>query len=267
MDRHETVVRNHEQSRPSREIALQLIPHFAYSVVGILDRRIGRRTARPLGMLGVICLQEVQQRQVGMVLVQDHVENPGGSGVARFHHLLAAGWLPEGDALSLTRLQQRRGSVFQHGFARGHVGQSPIQGLGVARCRPPNCRGLVAIGFRQVVKRRHLHDLLLVVNRVPDQPHPLAGGAVQVIIAYDSMPCRTYPGHERGVARPGDAGGRDLHAACAGARGRQRADGWHLRLGIVQVIAGQPVHADHDHHLIGGFGGDAWRGSQQEQRP
>ena len=64
-----------DHRRLARKILLQLLAHFAYAFIGLLNGRVSRRGLRAFQVLHVVDIDQVQQRQVGAVLVEDQVED------------------------------------------------------------------------------------------------------------------------------------------------------------------------------------------------
>src|SRR6266446_1551497 len=103
------MVRYNKQGCLVWKIALKLCPNLAYSFVSLLDRSIRIRSPRTFHVLDMIHLNEVQQRQVRTVVMQNYIENPSVHDFRRHIGVSAYICAPKGDTLPCTRLNQCRG--------------------------------------------------------------------------------------------------------------------------------------------------------------
>ena len=232
------MVRYNKQGCPARKIALQLRPDLSDSLVCLLDCSIGPGRSRTFRVLHVVHFIEVQQRQVWAQFMQDHFENLRVSNVEWDRWLATCVRASKGNAGASAGRDEGRGRMAQSRLPRRHIWNGPVQSFGVAAGRPANRRGLQAVLLCQIVDRRDLDDLFLVVNRIGDKPDSLARLAVEIIVSQHAVARGIHAGHQCRVVRPGHGRRGGFHPARLGACVGELSYCRHLRLRIIQIKAG-----------------------------
>ena len=170
-DRLEAVVAADEERGLAGKLrVLDGLHQVANTVVAVACTPIGLGRARPGAMLDMIHLHQVQQQQIGGMLLDHLGSHPRVQPIAHAAAggLAAPAGLPiDGDAFPAQFGQPGLGGEAVPAIAE-HVGGGPVE-PGIARGRPGNGGDFQACLVGRIEYRGHLHRLVLVEHRVADQ--------------------------------------------------------------------------------------------------
>ena len=217
----EPVVGDHNKGGLSGEILFEFLPDEADLGIGGFNSGVGLGSAGTAEMLDMVDIDEVKERELGAVLLDDHVEDVGAhfigddAGVAGF--VLRFAIRP--DVLVGGFIEEFGRGVFVKDGVGGNIGNAPVERFGVARGGPANAGGAESGGFGEVVDGGDFDDLVLVVDGIGDEGDAFVGGTVVVVVAEDAVLFGIDAGDEGNVVGPRDSGGGGFHGV---ARARRR---------------------------------------------
>ena len=253
-DRLETVVAADEERGLAGKLrVLDGLHQVANTVVAVACTPISLGRARPGAMLDVIHLHQVQQQQVGGMLLDRLGSHPRVEPIAHAAAggLAAPAGLPiDGDAFPAQLGQPGLGGEAVPAIAE-HVGSVPVDGRGIARGRPGNGGDFQPCRVGRIEYRGHLHRLVLVEHRVADQRDGLACGAIKITVAHHAGLGGGGPGDQGDVIRPGDGGENGDHSLGPRPFAGQAYGWWACRPRIVEVEVRKAVDGHQDHAAVG----------------
>jgi hypothetical protein len=248
------IAENEERGLFSHGRRLDGLDQISYPIVGVAGNPVGLVGSRPVRVLDVVRLHQVQQDQIGRVSLEELANHTRVEPVARY---AAAGHRAPGILLvdrppRLTQLlQPRPRSVVRPGVGLEHVGHGPVEAFGLAAGRPAHRRRLQSRLVGGVVDRGDLDRLVLVEHPIEDQGHGLCRGAIEIVVAYHTVPGRRGAGGQRRMSRPGDGWKRGDHPLFrTGALGRQFPHHGHVGPRIIKIEVGQAVNRHHDYATV-----------------